>query len=372
MKKILALVLAVMLVIGMTPLTSAAIQAGNGTIIPNSSINWSVAKDKVVLGLYNGTVFEPLPTDEYGTSAVGYEYDFKTKYPGETMQIYFGVYMDSSVTVTLGVSDVSVAPNTWALLTKSDLSANKLGYHSLITAGSSNFTYKGTLETGLNTAACVQYKVNDPFVSTGDTTVSFSTYVTYDGKRLDPTRVNAKAKIENKKQTVRSSDDWVYTYEIPVLDPVEAYIKSLNIVASKDDKLVVSSAVHQDRKYYALAKTNDLSAVANDYPEIFRGYDLYQVNLGNGTVKIDAGMNAWVYTMVDGELELLGRSNAALAITGQKTTYYLADAEIPGVGVEEPEEPTENVGPSEATNPPSGGNDVNVNSVPSRNPSTGR
>ena len=335
MKKVLALVLAVMLVIGMTPVSFA---------------------DKYVAG---ETYLYTLGESYYGGSnedTIIWPDADGVKLPAPTSRkMRFDIYTNAA-----GLADTRV--------TKADVSDSKLSYQIQVTANGRGIKAYGIKYEVINkiSYAYLEIEFVDKHVSTGSYDVDFTVYTLYNKVRDLGSAVKVSTKISNYEQTAEEGIDWIYTYDIPVVKS-EAYLKSVKVDAGND--VILTAKMFADKKYYARALIDFTTsgvetAILNDYPEIDAVYTLDQVGLSTATVTFDLSDKYYVY---NADLEFLGMSNEQLEVTNR---YFLSSTELEvDVEDEEPEEDGDVTGPVD-NNPTTGGDDVALNA--NDNPGTGR
>lgn len=317
MKKVLALVLAAMLVIGIAPMTFAA---------PNTSLNASF--DFIAAG-----------TDiAYDCDSIG---------PASTIKIAL------------------LIPGTNDAMTKRYVTdaANKIDVKTKISEGSKAID-KVEIKYNKDQTAYINIKFVEKYVSTKDLDFKFKVYLTSKKSRIG-NEAEFYGTLSNEKQDVAEDDDYVYTYDTPVFE-AKAYIKNLEIEVGNG--VTINAKVFEGKKYYAQAsqkvKSED-DATLTQYPDIDTIFylDTIGLNSSGNTVKLDIDDKLFVY---NADLEYIGTTADALPYS---TKYYVASKEL---DVESDAEPTDEPGETEepGDNPGMGGDDVpeNVND----NPGTGR
>ncbi|MDR2932937.1 MAG: hypothetical protein LBV27_07500 [Oscillospiraceae bacterium] len=316
MKKILALVLAVMLVVGMTPAAFAAdydpgvvgLGYSSGPAVTPSGdigeINPGVAK--LILKLFDSTGVHQITEREWKDGKLS----IQTQQSGGTKAIK-------------------------GIKVKYDSAKN----------------------------AYIEVEFADSYVATGEQEFKFTIYVLKDKSRIEDSKFEFEGKIKNKEQKIDTSYDFVYTYDVPVVEADE-YLKAIKVDAGND--VIISAKMFAGKKYYARAtvkvKSED-DAILTEYPDIDTIYYLDTVNMsGSGnTVKLDIGDKLFVYNK---DLEYIGTTSDDLPFSSK---YYVSSKELDVEDAGDIETPE---GPSEAENPEMGGDDVpqNIND----NPGTGR
>lgn len=334
MKKVLSLVLAVVLVLGVASVAFGA----------------TVTKTNVVLG----------------RSVTGGLVDSGDFYMADTVRpgadgIIFYIFTDDGTGVLTHV-------------TKQDTDSKKLGAQVRATEGGSvinrdvKVEYENASKGGF---AYVEFKFVGEFISTKDQDFSAKLYLTFDKSRLGDTEIEISGTFGNEVQNVDEYDDYVYVGDTHVVE-ADAYIR--NIQVDLGQNVSIWTRMFEGKKYYGdvsqEVKAED-EAVLAKYPDIDTVYYLKTINLNatGDTVAFDMDSNMYVYVQdADGNLVFLGRSADRLPYY---TKYFLSAKELDvEAAVVEPGDTTE---PGETPEEPpiTGGDDAPAENV-NDNPGTGR
>lgn len=344
MKKVLSLVLAVVLVVGLGAVAFAA-QAGPLTddkVLTKDNVkNLKIA----VLGKSD---------DLIGADSL---YDASVA-PGDKET--FILYYDGA--------------NGPEYITKEDGRNKKLGVQIRASEGSAaiksaKIEYKKNIVADANAeVAVVVVQFVDPHVSTKAQKFDVKFSPTIDRARHRDNEFTFQGELKNYEQEAWEGDEYIYVKDTPVVQAKE-YIK--NIEVDLGNNVSIFARMFEGKKYYGRAVvdiSSDDEALFNKYPDLESVYKLDTVNLSatGDTVKFNLDENMFVYVPdEDGNLVFLGRSNDRLPYY---TKYFLSAKELDIEEVVDTGEPGEDQKPEEAG--PTGGDDVpeNVN----HNPGTGR
>ncbi|MFV0400912.1 MAG: hypothetical protein ACK5LX_09895 [Oscillospiraceae bacterium] len=335
MKKVLSLVLAVVLVLGV-----ASVAFGGP----------AVTKSNIVLGrsVTGGLVDSG---DYYMPNDVR---------PGDDGIIFYIFTEDGSGNLTHVV--------------KGDTDAKKLGAQVRATEGGSvinrdvSVKYESAAKGGF---AYVEFTFVDEFVSTKDQDFSAKLYLTFDKSRVAETEIEISGTFGNEVENVDEYDDYVYLGDTHVVE-ADAYIRSIQVDLGQN--VSIWTRMFEGKKYYGAVsqevKAED-EAVLAKYPDIDTVYYLKTINLNatGDTVAFDMDTNMYVYVQdADGNLVFLGRSADKLPYY---TKYFLSAKELDVEAVTtEPGDTTE-PGESPEEPPITGGDDAPAENV-NDNPGTGR
>lgn len=333
MKKVLSLVLAVVLVLGVASVAFGA----------------TLEKTNVFLGFSKAGVIESAGTTYF------YAEDVR---PGDDGLKFYLYYVDSA--------------NVNQVVTKKDTNVKKLGVQVRATEGGSVIDRDVSIKYDSGTgAAYVEFKFVDEFVSTKDQDFNGRMYLTYDKSRIDNTEVEISGTFGNDVEHVDEYDDYVYVGDTPVVE-ADAYIRSIQVDLGQN--VSIWTRMFEGKKYYGAVsqevKAED-EAVLAKYPDIDTVYYLKTINLNatGDTVAFDMDTNMYVYVQdADGNLVFLGRSADKLPYY---TKYFLSAKELDVEAVTT--EPGDTTEPGETPEEPpiTGGDDAPAENV-NDNPGTGR
>lgn len=321
MKKVLSMLLAVMLIIGLTPAVFAA---------PTS-------------GYKLGT--------ETSTGQVGGTDEYRP---------------DSAIWIQI----VDANGNA---VTKKEIKEKKIDVKVRTTKGSKivrdvKVDYKNLTDTAgqivTREAAFVRIRTIEKFVSTKEMDFELTVFLTENKERLTEEK-QVSGVFKNAETTVTDSDDYVYLGNTPVVE-AEEYIKSIEVEIG--DGVTIFTKMFEGKRYYGHAEQDIKEAdadITEAHPTIETIYYLETIGLNapaNRVVLDIDDANMYVY---NANLEFVGMSDERLPYS---TKYYVSSAEL-DIADEEPEEPEE---PEVPKLPPNtGGDDLDIPNA-NLNPSTGR
>lgn len=338
MKKVLSLVLAVVLVVGLGAVAFAA------KVDPDNLKKDNIENLKIAVLGDSGDLF--------GAEEL---YD-ETVRPGEKYEFIL-YYLNGDVK---------------EYITKADGRNKKLGVQIRASEGSAAVkSAKVDYKKGLvadEEIAIVVVEFVDPHVSTKGQKFDVKFSPTIDRARHRDNEFTFQGELKNYEQSAYEGDEYIYVKDTPVVK-AEEYIK--NIEVDLGNNVSIFARMFEGKKYYGRAVidiTSDDEALFNKYPDLETVYKLDTVNLNatGDTVKFNLGDNMFAYVQdEDGNLVFLGRTNDRLPYY---TKYFLSAKELDIEEVVDTGEPGEDQKPEEAG--PTGGDDVpeNVN----HNPGTGR
>lgn len=383
MKKVLALVLVAMMVIGMAPVTLAAV-AGDGVVWTyGKSTTGQIAasaSDYVIPFGENPTLdlddtMNPANNEVFLTYSDGYT----------TRTLTSGAEYDALLATIIAVNnrtvynnavlnaDNSITLTEYTYLSRKEVKDQKLEPKIRITNGQRvidevKWDYVKVDTTRNNDIALVKVVFVDKFVSINDVDYKFVVYLSKDKKRMDETEVTFEGNFENRVIEVDQDDVYVYIGDKDDAHVIEslAYIKDIEIELSND--IFVYTKLYNNKKYYAYGEgkvRSDDDAIVTKYPAIDYVYNIDSIGLNNSytTVKLaEIGDTMYVY---NANLEYIGTSNEKLPFSSK---YYVSSVELDVDGADVTE-PTSDYGDDFESDPGMGGDDVpeNVND----NPGTG-
>ena len=341
MKKALSLVLAVLMVLGMTSVAFAA--------------NLEKAD-------FNG--------GGYTLGDVSLELDEAVKdayYPGDKVKVFILV-REAGVDTILGTADDVISP-----LAKTAVDYLKLTAQVKV-AGSNTYIKNTSPSIKYNTAKEAYFEIEfiKPFVSTSSKDFEITAYLR-ENKSQSGIETVINSTFKNYGQTVVDGDDYVYGVDYRVITADDNIRK---IEVELDYGLTITTRMTEGKKYYghvSMDPTSGDEAIMDQYPTIVEVYNLKTIGLnpaGDVVRFADDAMFAYT-TDADGALVFLGKTNKALPYF---TKYFLSTTELnlPVAEVEEPEEVVPEIDPigPGTDNAATGGDDVVVANV-NDNPGTG-
>lgn len=216
--------------------------------------------------------------------------------------------------------------------------------------------------------AYVRVRFVEDFVSTSDKDFDFKLYLTYKNSRKTGTELQITGNIENEKQYISEDDDYFYLGD-GVVAEAEDYIKKIEFDLGNGVSII--SKAFDGKKYYGITKLDITAAddeIVSKYPEIDTIYTLKTINLkGSGNiVKFDIDDKYYVY---NSEGKYVGLSTEMLPYSDK---YYMATKKIDmdaGAATEEPGDAPAPTVPETPENPDMGGDAGAPNA--NDNPGTG-
>lgn len=317
MKKVLSLLLAVMLVVGLAPVVFAATGYQLGTSASNA---FSAGAGVAIVD---------------------------TTVPGTTFPVY-------------------LANSTGGFINKSTVKTDKLTFKVTTPSGKKALSGSQTTSIKYDAAgnAYVEVKFAKPFVSTSSLDYEIEVQLFQDKVKVDTFEVSGT--LGNAGVEVQGGDEYVSLVNGTQFADVKGYCKNLEMELQED--FFVYFNAFNGKKYYGYISKDIKDAdqeISAQYPDIEYIYYLSQVNLaGSGTtVKINGeDSKMFVY---NADLEYLGTTDDKLPISEK---YYVSTKEL-DIESDVDEAPTGDDA-TDAGNPDMGGDDVpaNIND----NPGTGR
>ena len=337
MKRVLSLVLAVVMVLGLTTVAFAA-------------------DEKTARQNYKNYIFGTINTA--GTTVTeGNLPVWETHAPGAELKVYIGFSNGLIASTTPGV------PTTASPIKKTD--SHKLGVNLNKKAGAAGID-SASIEFDSNKNAYVELTLSDPFVSTKSIEWEALLTITYDGKRVKDAAFTLDGELENPSEEVNKDDEEFYAEDAPVLDVKETNNK-LEVILNDDVSLI--SKVFAGKKYFASINDEpDDAAVAimDKYRDIVNFAELKTVGLSSSTVKFNYSDNMYAYTTdTDGNLVYVGRTNESLPYYNR---FFISAKELE-IAVEEPDVAPED---GDTETPETGGDTIAPTPDNNYNPGTGR
>ena len=336
MKKVLALVLAAMMVLAIAPMAFAAKVTEGELGYSSATIAGAATGDETLVGTVN---------------------------PDKSWKIY------------LTTPDATVAAG-FRYLEKQDIKDSKIDVKARGGSGvfkEAKIAYEknnaDNIAAGIANAAYIEVKLVNPFVSTG--TKDFEIIITpvIDRKNLKDAEFTISGTFEN---TI--GDDLDDSYEYANFDKDNRVRKSVDYIKKieldVDGHLSIFTKLFADKKYYARA-TNSIKDADMDlfvtYPELDAVYYLETVGLNSVGNYVKLDLDDKTLFVYDGDLNYLGTSADELPVTGK---YFVASSELDVADdVEEAPEDEAGIEDEAGSNPNMGGDDVPVNV--NDNPGTG-
>ncbi len=205
------------------------------------------------------------------------------------------------------------------------------------------------------------------YTKTGDTDVALKLALTFKGSTKDAPEVELNFTIANSEEVIEEGQNEASSYGHVYLK-ADATVRNVVFQGDEDEHVFATKTVIKGQKYYFNVSTDligDDSKIIADNPEVDSIYNVYQTNMVNATVQFkNLDREFFVY---NGEGKLLGTTKDSKLPLAKK--YILTTAKVNFGGEEEPvEEPVEE--PTEPEAPPMGGGVVEA-PVNNYNPNTG-
>lgn len=285
MKKLLSIVLAVVMVIGLASVSFAAEDKIVGAIKPidtNATYNY----DSVVPG--TKMVF-PLTADMFEWSS--------GKAGGANVPISNRDVSRSSMRVVISGTSSGIVKNVSIKQARSSVTNNQ-------------------------STAVVELEFVEPFVSTSTKKFDFSLFITLNYRQPD-SRVRLIGYIENKVVPASSYDDYVNLSGGAVLDPTETV---RNLEMDLGNSIFLTTNVFSGRKYYAYSSATIIPEddnVLSKYPSISDILRLQQINLKKAGKYINLDMyDGYVYSSSG---SFLGRTSQLVEYSD---IYYISSKDL--------------------------------------------
>lgn len=231
-----------------------------------------------------------------------------------------------------------------------------------------NYKKFGAEIAGGEKTAYIKIEFVDQFVSTKDIDFDASVYLVINGTRQDDYALDLAGTIKNNVTEVYEGDDYVDLSDGQVVEAMD-YVKKIE--ADLGNNVSVHTKMFKGKKYYGSASltpdSNDLKIMA-DNADIELAYTLKTVGINSTADKVEFDLDDtfYVYSLdKEGNLVYVGKSNELLPLASK---YYLAGKELV-LADDEEDIDEEDVIDSE-DNPSTGGDDSKE--VVNYNPSTGR
>lgn len=207
-------------------------------------------------------------------------------------------------------------------------------------------------------------KFVEEWISTGEQDFDFTVYLSLNGKRQSNEGVTFTGTFKNDSENV---DAGYEEYDMSNGTVIEADEFVSKIELDLGNGVTMITKLFKGKKYFGIATmelTDADAELVSKTPAIDNVIYLKTVglNAASNIVKLDVGGDYFVY---DSEMNYLGKSNENLPYS---TKYYLATSELE---VEDEEEPEEVEGEDEETNNAETGGDDDVIENVNANPGTG-
>jgi hypothetical protein len=339
MKKVLSLVLALMMVVGMTTVAFAAADefidskweiTGFAETLPT----WKATGDD--LDEANEESFLPI------TPAM-----FTWKWKGK------------------GAAP-GAAPDANGKIRSSQLS--KIGVRKVYQKGTANTIRDIVLQDAKgDNHARVRVRTVKFYTLTKDTDVELKLALTFKGSTSGAPEYEYSFTIGNSKEIIEEGQTEAYSFGNIYLE-ADATVRNVQFQGDEDEHVFATKTVVKGQKYYFNVSTDLTSSdeqIIADNPEVDSIYNVYQTNMANATVQFkNLDREFFVY---DADGKLLGTTKDSKLPLASK--YILTTAKVDFGGEEVPvQEPIEE--PTEPEAPPMGGGEVEA-PVNNYNPNTG-
>jgi hypothetical protein len=313
MKKALSLVLAVLMVLGMTSVAFATV--GKDAFVPE--------------GFFTADDLRLVP--DGGELKDVY-------YPGDKIKLYIIVGSeDNGEFYPYDAIDKSVVD-----LLKLTAQVKVAGSGTYIKDTSPPIQFEKNTEE-LAGAAFIILEFINPFVSTSSKTFEMTAYLRSFKAQVDKSTLPIDGTFQNYGQNVAKGDDYVFGVDYPVITADDNIPK---IQVELGYGLRILTRMTDGKKSYghvSMTPTAADDAIMGQYPNIVEVYHLQTINLSPaGDVVTFPDDAMFAYTRgTDGEIIFVGRTNKALPYY---TVYFLSTVEL-DLPVAEVEEPVEDVVP---------------------------
>lgn len=324
MKKVLSLVLAVVMVLGMTTAAFAA--------------DATYSKGDLYLGLS------------------GKNPDLDEIRPDDEVRLYILRKSDDKGVTKAEIKDSKITAKVKASSGSAVLDKTEIKY-----------------ENGL---AYVNVVFKEVYATTKDIDYEYTVYLQYNKTRDSDSDYDLIGTFANEIQEIDEDDEYVYVGDVPVVKALD-YNKKIEVDLGSG--VSIFARMFEDKKYYGYVSQeikDEDAEVTSQYPDIDTVYYLSTIGLsGSGdVVKFDLDDNMYVYTKDEnGSLVYLGRSNT---LVPYYTRYYLAVKELNVASTTTPNDDDDNNDdiPTPGNDGTTGNSDTGGDDVPENvndNPGTG-
>lgn len=356
MKKVLALVLASAMAIGMATTAFAATVDKATDFAGNQTLEDGYGRGIVgISGTYTAT-----REASASNQTVTYADDIR---PYDEVKDY--IYLP----ISMFTWDSTANPTTKNLLSAKQIRTSKLTVRTSVSSGS-----KAIDEVKIdNKEGRIEIKYVKEYVSTKDLDFDFTVYLLFDGKRKTDQGLTFVGTLANEIQEVYADDDYVDTSNGTIAEAMD-FVKDIEV--DLGNGVSIFTKMFKGKKYYGTCTRDADEAddiVFAKYADIDNVVTLKTVGLNSTGDIVQLDVDYSDYYVYDKDLNYLGQSNELLPYS---TKYYLSNKklditedETTDDGEVSEEAPTTDDG--EGANPTSGGDDGAVENV-NANPSTGR
>lgn len=302
MKKVLALVLASVMALGMSVMSFAA--------------------DNKITGLASNDAMEKSYSRSIGTSS----YSSMT---GNSVSNQTVSYTNTIVPFdkTKDYIDLFRSMFTWnnsltdARLSAAEIRTSKLAVRTSVSSGS-----KAVESVSIdNKNSRIEIKYVEEYVSTKDLDFNFTVYLTIDGKRYTDAGLTFVGTMANPITQVYADDDYVDTSYGQIAEAMD-FVKDIEV--DLGNGVSIFTKMFKGKKYYGTSSRDsdaEDSVVFSKYADIDNVVTLKTVGLNSTGDIVQLNTDYSSYYVYDKDLNYLGRSNELLPFS---TKYYLANKEI--------------------------------------------
>jgi len=218
---------------------------------------------------------------------------------------------------------------------------------------------------GIRNTGALNLDTHAVIAATGGVTANDRITLTLDGRRARGQDLRLTVEVNaGRRDIVEDGDDIIYLDGDYFRMRVHDFINRATIYTELDG--IITTRLHQ-RDYFVRVTNRPSTAQADvmDHFDFETIRILHQIGLpATATITWDMDYNFWVYTVVDGQLQFLGRSSAQLPIV---EVYYFSAVELAVVDNLAPEEE-----PGAGFVPPADGGPTGNLPNNNFNPNTGR
>jgi len=355
MKKVLSLVLAAMMVVGMTTVAFAdgASPVPTGWKIVGFSDNAASAwEEEEIDPAYKAG-------DEIDLKITAGMFKWQ-KQKGDNKIYDFFADADND--------DAEVPGPDFAFTADSPVRASQLkdiGFRRVYQKGTA-----GTIDTVAlkDSDSLLRVSLVDFYTKTSTTDVVLKLALTYKGSTKNAPEIEMNFEVKNEKEIIEEGQTEAYSFGNVYLE-ADATVRNVEFQGDDDGIVYATKTVVKGQKYYfnvdSELSDEDAQIVA-DNPEVDSIYNVYQTNMANATVQFkNLDREFFVYNE-DGKL--LGTTKDKKLPLAKKYILTTAKVDFGGAEEEPTEEPVEE--PTEPEAPPMGGGEV-VETPNTYNPNTG-
>ena len=363
MKKVLSLVLAVVMVLGLTTSAFAAVATGS------DAYDWATKSSNKAFKLFTAAGETSYKVDGTQKIALGTD-EIKVEFAALTGKVALYLYDATDLKKDKGSDNIA----DYTQLTKA--AANYYDVEVKFVNGSSVFS-----GVSINNDGTIKFEYHTYLDSTGSKAFDDKICVFADGKKMSTTEFTVKGKVENDKQVIDEEDETEIDLADGVARKLEVKANVRNAELLLDNNLTLLTTLYNGRNVYARSSNipSNLQMAVLDKYNFDDVINLYAIGFtGSSSVKFDHPENLYIYgvdssasydAVADSvKLVYLGRSNQKLPLT---TEYYLSTKEITLDVVADDEPPVEDNAPVDEGNDNVNTGGLSGNANINYNPGTG-